>query len=207
LECLPPAVRVAGGRLAARPEWTVADLADRLADPGQRLEVLTGVRELLASCVRRLRADGDRTAVTALTLLAELDLPVVTATTVAALLDTTEGAARCTAERLVDAGLLEPLPHNRYRVAALVRLHGAGADPEVDPAAAVQRVVDRFREQVRELTTRRSGGLSWYREHRGTLSVLARRDRSDALPAAVDRLRWTFTPRPSRTVPAQPPYR
>ncbi|CAL9420392.1 Regulatory protein AfsR [Actinosynnema sp. ALI-1.44] len=204
-ECLPPAVRVAGGRLAARPEWTVADLADRLADPGQRLEVLTGVRELLGSCVRRLRADGDRTAVTALTLLAELDLPVVTASTVAALLDTAEGPARCAAERLVDAGLLEPLPHNRYRVAALVRLHGAGADPDADPAAAVQRVVDRYREQVRELTTRRSGGLSWYREHRGTLRALARLDRTDALPAAVDRLRWTFTPRPA--VPTQPPYR
>lgn len=204
-ECLPPAVRVAGGRLAARPEWTVADLADRLADPGQRLEVLTGVRELLGSCVRRLRADGDRTAVTALALLAELDLPVVTATTVAALLDTAEGPARCAAERLVDAGLLEPLPHNRYRVAALVRLHGAGAVPDADPAAAVQRVVDRYREQVRELTTRRSGGLSWYREHRGTLRALARLDRTDTLPAAVDRLRWTFTPRPA--VPTQPPYR
>ncbi|XVV01043.1 BTAD domain-containing putative transcriptional regulator [Actinosynnema sp. CA-248983] len=209
-ECLPPAVRVAGGRLAARPEWTVADLADRLADPGQRLEVLTGVRDLLGSCVRRLRAEGDRTAVTALTLLAALDLPVVTATTVAALLDTAEGPARCAAERLVDAGLLEPLPHNRYRVAALVRLHGAGADPDLDPAAAVQRVVDRYREQVRELTTRRSGGLSWYREHRGTLSALARRDRTDALPAAVDRLRWTFTGRPLQDragVPSQPPYR
>lgn len=209
-ECLPPMVRVAGGKLAARPEWTVADLADRLADPGQRLEVLTGVGDLLGSCVRRLRADGDRTAVTALTLLAALDLPVVTAATIAALLDTAEGPARCAAERLVDAGLLEPLPHNRYRVAALVRLHGAGADPDVDPVAAVQRVVDRYREQVRELTTRRSGGLSWYREHRGTLSALARRDRTDTLPAAVDRLRWTFTPPGRRghpAVPSQPPYR
>ncbi|MEJ2852339.1 MULTISPECIES: AfsR/SARP family transcriptional regulator [unclassified Saccharothrix] len=201
-ECLPPAVRAAGGRLASRPEWTIADLADRLADPSQRLEVLTGIQELLTTCTHRLQAEGDQTAVTALTLLAELDLPVVTATTVAALLDTTEGNARCTAERLVDAGLLEPLPHNRYRVAALVRLHSKGADPTADPTTAVQRVVDRYRDQVRELTTRRSGRLSWYREHRGTLSALAPRDRSHTLPAAVDQLR-----RPHTTPTLQPPYR
>ncbi|WP_439663632.1 tetratricopeptide repeat protein [Lentzea sp. HUAS TT2] len=39
-DCLPLAVRIAGATLAARPHWPVALLAERLRDPGGRLDVL-----------------------------------------------------------------------------------------------------------------------------------------------------------------------
>jgi DNA-binding SARP family transcriptional activator len=206
-EYLPLALRVAAARLATRPDWTMADFAERLAEPWRRLDLLVSddlsVRDSLRASVRRLRVADDRTALSALSLLGALDLPVVTVATLAALLDAGESTAQAIAERLVDAGLLESLAIERYRVPGVVRLL-ATEEPAPTATEAVQRVVDHYIGAVRDRVVaadepprpvrhRRSGTrLSWYREHSATLRALAVRDQTDSLHKAVDKLRWTL---------------
>ncbi|HEU5471318.1 MAG TPA: BTAD domain-containing putative transcriptional regulator [Actinophytocola sp.] len=125
-EYLPLALRVAATRLAQRPEWTVADFAARLADRHRRLDLLScnglSVRDSLRASTRLLHRSGDDEAVRTLRLLGALDLPVVRTADLAALLDHPEPVVEQAAERLVDAGLLEPLRIDRFRVLELVRL-------------------------------------------------------------------------------------
>jgi DNA-binding SARP family transcriptional activator len=127
---LPLALRIAATRLAQRPEWTVRDFATRLADPGRRLDALTcdglSIRESLREGVRILRRSGDLSATRALRLLGVLDVPTVDTATLAAALELPPGLAEFAAERLVDAGLIETLSIDRYRVPGLVRLFARG---------------------------------------------------------------------------------
>jgi hypothetical protein len=129
-DCLPLALRIAATRLAQRPEWTVRDFATRLADPGRRLDALTcdglSVRDSLREGVRILRRTGDLSATRALRLLGVLDVPTVDTAALAAALELPEGLAELAAERLVDAGLIETLSIDRYRVPDLVRLFARG---------------------------------------------------------------------------------
>ncbi|MEN3360440.1 MAG: hypothetical protein V7637_4422, partial [Mycobacteriales bacterium] len=122
---LPLALRIAGARLAARPDWPLRDLAGRLGDPGCRLGELAfgelAVRPGLAACVDALPAPARR----ALCRLSLLDAPAVGRWAVAALLDRPEAAADRVVEALVVASLLVPagtdlvgLP--RYRLPDLI---------------------------------------------------------------------------------------
>jgi DNA-binding SARP family transcriptional activator len=143
-EYLPLALRIAATRLAQRPEWTVGDFAARLADPARRLDALTcdglSMRERLRAGVPLLEHAGEPTAARTLRLLAVLDLPVVHTTGLAVVLDVPDDVAELTAERLVDAGLVEPLAIDRYRVPDLVRLWARGEfGPADDDRAAPRR--------------------------------------------------------------------
>ena len=125
-EYLPLPLRIAAARLAQRPEWTVRDFAARLADPRRRLDALTcdglSVRASLRAGTRLLHRLGDPSAPRTVGLLGVLDLPVLQTSALAAALEEPDEVAELTAERLVDAGLIEPLGMDRYRVPALVRL-------------------------------------------------------------------------------------
>lgn len=121
---LPLALRIAGARLAARPDWSVADLRDRLADERSRLDVLAdenlSVRATIGLSLND-PAEADREAVALFPLLgltegADVDLFVVSA-----LADRPEREVEPLLERLVDIHLLEAAEPGRYRLHDLVR--------------------------------------------------------------------------------------
>ncbi|MDD9382588.1 BTAD domain-containing putative transcriptional regulator [Streptomyces sp. ZAF1911] len=106
---LPLALRITGSRLAARPYWPVARLAERLADPQTRLRELsfggTGVTGALMQALRQLPgSDGARTT---LIRLAGIGVDSFPAQRAAMYLGTRESAAEQRLEQLVDGALLD----------------------------------------------------------------------------------------------------
>ena len=149
---LPLALRIAGARLAARPTWPVAALAERLADTQRRLNELevaeAGVRASFQVSSQQLHnsADAlDRTAAEMFELLGLPDGPHLSVPVAARLVDAPEETAERVLERLVDAQLVETPSPGRYRLHDLLRLyarelatkhHGARAQ-----AAALTRAI------------------------------------------------------------------
>jgi tetratricopeptide (TPR) repeat protein/transcriptional regulator with XRE-family HTH domain len=152
---LPLAIRIAGARLAARPEWPVRDLAGELADAARRLETLRAgelaVRASFEVSLQALEqsADlGDTAAAAAFGPLSLLEVPDLAVATAARLLDRPEPAVRGLLERLVDAQLLEAPRAGRCRFHDLARLyareHAARLQPTTDHAAALARAIGFF---------------------------------------------------------------
>ncbi|MFJ3794575.1 BTAD domain-containing putative transcriptional regulator [Kitasatospora sp. NPDC090091] len=117
---LPLALRVAATKLAARPAWSVAALADRLRDDHRRLgELRVGglaVETELRRSHRLLPAD----LAAALPRLAAR--PACSAPEAAAALGVPESAAGVVLERLAAAGMLDAPVRGRYAFHDLVRL-------------------------------------------------------------------------------------
>ncbi|MEU7604616.1 BTAD domain-containing putative transcriptional regulator [Streptomyces sp. NPDC041003] len=132
---LPLALRIAGLRLAARPRWSAAALAERLADPCTRLDELAfgdlSVQQALISALGQASPRGRH----ALPELSVFDDRAFHAEAAAVELHTSRNSAERTLEELVEVGLLEPegtdLPG--YRLNELVRPLAAGL--AVRPAA------------------------------------------------------------------------
>lgn len=209
---LPLALRMAADRLVPRPDWALADFADRVSDPRHRLEVLAndqdGLRVRLRTSIDRLSRGADAAALRGLRLLGDLDQSVVTETGLAVLLDSSGTAAHLVAERLIDVGLLESLGIARYRVPAAVRLlaREMPKDRSDNAEYAVQRVVEHYAAAVRERLDAALTALSdrsraaaatvadrspakWYRQHRAALRELCLRDPTHTLQKLVDELR------------------
>ncbi|MFI9842454.1 hypothetical protein ACIHFD_35845 [Nonomuraea sp. NPDC051941] len=136
---------VAGARLAARPDWRLADLADRLADATRRLDALQyddlAVRASIAVSHRHLREEpSGHDAAYVLPLLGLLDTPTHT---LAAPAGWPGSRAEAALELLRDARLLEAVGRDRYRFHDLIRLYAreqaAGELSEVERAAALRR--------------------------------------------------------------------
>ncbi|MGP4112709.1 tetratricopeptide repeat protein [Streptomyces sp. 4N509B] len=147
---LPLAVRIAGARLAARPGWSLAHFARRLADQNQRLgELQAGSLDVRASI--SLGVDAQTPTVRrALLLLALCDAPSFSTRPLQAALNTTAQNAEQTMEELTEAQLLEAMGHDvfgeaRYRFHDLVRDYAAERlvteVPEHDRRAALDRIV------------------------------------------------------------------
>lgn len=137
---LPLAVRIAGAKLGMRPAWSVADLADRLADERRRLEQLRlrqlDVRASFAASYRSLPA-AEALAFRALGLLGS---PEATAAALAARTGTAVEAAEAALEGLLDARLLEQAEPGRYRLHELVRLFARElAEAEDQPGLRLAR--------------------------------------------------------------------
>ena len=103
---LPLALRITGTRLAARPHWSPARLAARLADPRTRLDELRfgdlSVRQALARSLSPLSATG----LAALRGLARFSSGSCTAQEMAMALEISEAVAERGLEELVDTALL-----------------------------------------------------------------------------------------------------
>jgi DNA-binding SARP family transcriptional activator/tetratricopeptide (TPR) repeat protein len=155
---LPLAVRIAGARLAVRPQLRLEALAARLRGELARLDELTTedlqVRASLQLSYQLLPEPARRL----LRRLSLLDQPDVPAWVGAALLDAPQRRAEELLEQLVDACLLDVVAGGqrtgpgggsgvdapvRYRMHDLVRLFGreraAAEEPEPDRHAALQR--------------------------------------------------------------------
>ncbi|WP_407567204.1 ATP-binding protein [Polymorphospora sp. A560] len=141
---LPLAVRIAGNRLASRPQWSVRRLVDLLHDQRRRLTVLTAgdldVRAAFEVSYRQL----DPAAAAVFRRASLVPGTDFDESLVAAVAGTDEEAAALAVEELVEAGVLLPAG-DRYHFHDLVRLYAAERlDHEEDPAdraAAHDRMV------------------------------------------------------------------
>jgi DNA-binding SARP family transcriptional activator/tetratricopeptide (TPR) repeat protein len=125
---LPLALRVAAARLAKRPDWTVADLAQRLAGNRRRLDELgvdnLDVRASFAVTYDNLVASTAPTDVQATMiyrLMGVLQVPAYDTNLLAALADTTPAEVDAVLQRLVDLQLISTVDQG-YRMHDLMRL-------------------------------------------------------------------------------------
>ncbi|MDQ7909733.1 BTAD domain-containing putative transcriptional regulator [Phytohabitans sp. ZYX-F-186] len=142
---LPLALRIAGARLAARPAWSMAVLAERLAGENHRLDELEvadiGVRASFAVSYQELETSADpadRAAAGAFARLGWWICPDFSVPVAAALLG--DGAVEPLLERLVDARLLESPAPGRYRLHDLMRLYAAELAATLRPADQIEAV-------------------------------------------------------------------
>ncbi|MGW6540201.1 BTAD domain-containing putative transcriptional regulator [Streptomyces sp. NPDC055051] len=107
---LPLALRIAGARLVARPHWSVARLAQRLAAEPTRLAELSFGRLDVARALARLLRRTDTESREVLTRLTALGPRPFTPDSAAAALGLPVRRAEDLVERLADACLLEARP-------------------------------------------------------------------------------------------------
>ncbi|MEU9088796.1 BTAD domain-containing putative transcriptional regulator [Streptomyces sp. NPDC048428] len=132
---LPLALRVTAARLAGRPQWTLADMADELADERSRLTYLavedTGVSAALRLTVQQLPPD----AVHHFTRLGHHPGSHFGPYTAAALAGSDPVVAAAALERLAAAHLVTEAGPGRWILHDLVRLYARGLDPAAGPDA------------------------------------------------------------------------
>lgn len=141
---LPLALRVAAARLAARPGWSLGDLADLLVDEGSRLDELSygrlSVRDSLARTYRMLvaprrragaSAGGPLTAAAVFRLLGGWRRPVFTVAEAAAQFGRAPAELTTGLEELVDTNLIATPRPGSYHLHPLVRMFAieVAADP------------------------------------------------------------------------------
>ncbi|TDD17304.1 ATP-binding protein [Nonomuraea diastatica] len=163
---LPLAINICGGRLATREQWTMREMAGRLADTRRRLDQL----ELAPTVDRSVRASvqlsyDDCTGMQRrlLRLLSSLPAPDVPGWVAGELLDISglDGADQL--EALIDAQLAECSGTDqtgamRYRLHDLVRVFAAelaGHDEEERRTSAVERVLYGYRRRAEEAAQNR----------------------------------------------------
>lgn len=151
----PLALRIAGARLAARTDWPLAVLADRLGNERERLDELCAddlaIRSSFGDAYRELSdcaSPDDRAAAAAFRLLALLRVPEIPASLAAVLIGTSERRALTLLDRLVETHLLEAVAPTRFRFHNLLRLYAAElaeqTDPETERQVAVWRAITAY---------------------------------------------------------------
>ncbi|WP_433318424.1 AfsR/SARP family transcriptional regulator [Micromonospora sp. CA-269861] len=144
----PLALRIAGARLAARPDWSVGVLADRLDNERERLDELRAddlaIRSSFWHTYRQLldSADpDDRAAAAAFRTLSLLRVPEIPARLAAVTIGEPERRALTLLDRLTDMHLMHAIGPTRFRFHDLLRVYGAELAEETDPAAERQHAV------------------------------------------------------------------
>ncbi|RDI45012.1 DNA-binding SARP family transcriptional activator [Nocardia mexicana] len=159
---LPLSLRITGARLATRPAWQLAAVAERLADERGRLAELavgnTSVELVFLASYRRLDSELSR----AFVLVAFSDAPHLSVDAISALLDRDRPEAERLCETLVDLGMLQSPDFGRYRYHDLVRLFARGvADPaqQAEWPAALHRLVDFYLASAKNIVELRDPGM------------------------------------------------
>jgi tetratricopeptide (TPR) repeat protein len=145
---LPLALRIAGARLAARPHWSIQQLAERLADETRRLDELRygdlGVRASIS-----LTYDGcSEQARRLFRRLVLVDQPVFSGWLSAALLGQPLAPAEDLLDELVSAQLLDTTGtgsgvHSQYRLHELIRVFARERLTAEEPAAQQKAALER----------------------------------------------------------------
>jgi tetratricopeptide (TPR) repeat protein len=120
---LPLAVRIVGGRLRVRPQWSASTLADRLADEDRRLDEMRLADRAVRSTLRAVHdelAPGEQLVFRRVGGYPGTSIGLAAAAARCAL---DEHVVAETLERLADAFLVESPAPDRYRLHDLVRLY------------------------------------------------------------------------------------
>ncbi|MGA5703317.1 ATP-binding protein [Peterkaempfera bronchialis] len=148
---LPLAVRVAGARLAARPQHAITTMVRALTEERGRLDVLAirGDHAVRATLDLSYRGLPDHAALLyrRLGLHPGTDFRSGVATAVLAGSGPGDGDATASLDLLIDASLLSDEGGDRYRFHDLVRLHAAAQAEQDTPdvrAAALRRILDHY---------------------------------------------------------------
>ncbi|WP_280405502.1 AfsR/SARP family transcriptional regulator [Nocardia brasiliensis] len=150
---LPLAVRIVGARLAARPQWTIGSLAERLVDEQQRLGTLRS-GDLAVEAAFRLSYDQlDRAQARAFRMLAVPEVAQISLDGAAAVLGSDRMLVEELCESLVDLNLMETSAPGRYTYHDLPRLfarelHQAADEPAAD---ALIRLLDFYLASMKNL--------------------------------------------------------
>ncbi|MFC9434720.1 BTAD domain-containing putative transcriptional regulator [Nocardia sp. NPDC057030] len=155
---LPLAIRIIGARLAARPHWTVAAIATRLADERRRLsELRSGELAVDASFHVGYRLLDSATA-RAFVLLAVPSVPDLPVAAAAAILGIDDDAASGICDSLVDLGLLRSTAPDRYSYHDLLRLFARDAAPDCDREQTLVRLLDFYLATAKNIARQRNPG-------------------------------------------------
>ena len=170
---LPLALRIAVGRLIARPHWSVQQMAERLGDESHRLDELR--HGDLARIMMSITLTYESTSEEARRLfrrLALLDMPLLTVWLSSALLDVPVSTAEDLLGDLVAAQLIEIAGnesgvHSHYRFHDLIRVFArerlAAEEPAVERRAALERALGTLLYLADEARRRYYGGdFGWF---------------------------------------------
>ncbi|MEV8375266.1 NB-ARC domain-containing protein [Kribbella sp. NPDC056861] len=176
---LPLALKIAAGRLAARPHWPLSHLANLLRDERRRLDQLEdheiGVRTSFDVSIEDLdrgESAREQRAVAAFALFGVPDGPDLSVEVAAKLLNCDERTATDALEDLCNLHLVESLAPRRYRLHDLLRMYARErAQAQVsaaDRAAAITRIVDLHAAigwRAVELCHPTASRLPWFKAH------------------------------------------
>ncbi|SEG98049.1 DNA-binding transcriptional activator of the SARP family [Nonomuraea solani] len=180
----PLALRIAGARLAGRPDWSLARFGERLGDQQRRLDELRVADLSVRTCFEVGYGTLTSTAKAAFRVFGVLEVPEIGVGLAAALADTDQTTAEAALDELTEARLLEPVGDGRFRMHDLLRLFAAELAAAHDPPEERRRAVGR--------------ALEWYLERCRRLVALmqphlVRADESageSGLPDLAAALRW-----------------
>ncbi|MFD6158120.1 BTAD domain-containing putative transcriptional regulator [Nocardia sp. NPDC060256] len=163
-ECghLPLALRIIGARLASRPTWPLAGVAERLADErGLLAELTVGNTSVELAFLASYRSLAPELA-NAFVLMAFSDAPELSVAAIAALLDRDRAEAERFCEALVDLGMLQTPELGRYRYHDLLRLFGrkmADAEQRREWPQAMHRLADFYLASAKNIMDLRDPGF------------------------------------------------